>query len=507
LPFFQGFLLIQEAWEKSAIGQSRDSAADIEERLLPALKAIPNLTSAQQIVLENLLHVWRGIALLYMPEVDYSTTQIVFDKSISGLEEIEAISSTSERKAVLWFEKAVLALAYRQRAYLYKRQGYFDDAIADFKSASLANRWLDFNFEEANIRNDLGDTQMLTGALEDANLNLKDAFALRQKMKNGARLALSYSARARYFTARGAFAEGRVYARRGMNLSTMVGRGTAFARVAYAEATRRYASESEVSEKEQAELFRQAETAIMEALQGINEPAQKIGALVEFGCIHRDHMRIQPQEKRQDDFLESDRLFMEARELGFNQTPRNDYGIADAMSNRLWLGLFAQDEAFARRAVADFEQLPIFGFSIAERGIFKSEASRMAETDKKPLLQFIGKYHVALGTLHLGKEGKLKLNNKEETYAIARHWILGLEYSTKFAPSFRGLESARQTIFNKIKKFNQYELQSFSKAVQQAEKDENISDSQLHALMKQNSFWFAHLPGDTTTDAPPPPKK
>lgn len=480
LPFLQGLLFVQDVWERNALGNMQGTVEDIDEHLLPALADIPGLSAEQGTVLSCLLKVWRGIALLYARESDYAAAKNEFETCIGQLKEI------NEHIKLHWFYSTILALAHRQNAYLYKRQGLFETAIDGYRLAAYANRDLDFNFEEATIRNDLGDTQIMTGALEDASLNLPDAFDLRKKMKNGARLALSYSTLSRYMFAKGDFDEAQKFANYGMNLSM---RSTALARISWAEAARRYAIESfSGSIEAKMDLLDRAEQELKRSLDGLMEPIRSIDAKVELGCLYRDRLRYETdEEKRQINFAEANRLLLEVKEQALGQTPPIVWRVADAMANRVWLGLFAHDEDFTLQAGKEFAQLPIFDFDIAKNKAFFDNAERLAKTKNRMLLQFIGKYHIGLGAFALGKDKKPR---PEKIDQIARHWMLGLEYTIRFAPNFRGLDAARKTIHKNIKTFNRAELIHLTQAVIHAEQDEDIENSYLKQLMKNNAFWI-----------------
>lgn len=480
LPFLQGLLFVQDVWERNALGNRKETVDDIDGRFLPALVAIPGLSSEHRTILTGLLKVWRGIALLYAREADYVAAKNEFETCIEQLKQI------NEHTTLHWFQSTILALAHRQNAYLYKRQGLFETAINDYRLAAYANRDLDFNFEEATIRNDLGDTQIMTGALDDASLNLPDAFDLRRKMKNGARLALSYSTLSRYMFAKGDFDEAQKFAHYGMNLSM---RSTALARISWAEAARRYAIESfSGSAEAKMKLLDRAEQELKHALNGLTEPIRSIDMKVELGCLYRDRLRYETdEEKRRRNFTEANRLLLEVKEQALKQNPPIVWRVADAMANRIWLGLFAHDEDFTLQAGKEFEQLPIFDFDIKKNGAFRDNAERLAKTENRMLLQFIGKYQIGLGAFALGKDKKPR---PEKIDLIARHWMLGLEYTVQFAPNFRGLDAARKTIHRNIKTFNRTELIQLSQSVLRAERAEGIDNSYLQQLMRNNAFWI-----------------
>lgn len=478
--FLRGFLFLQNVWEIYATGQTSDLPVKIENIFLPNIEYLEGLSSEQKILLSGLLSIWRGICLLYSTKPDYPTADQIFESSITNLK------SLFHHPSLWWFARTSIALAYRQRAYMYKRQGSFDDASNYYAEAANINRNLDFKFEEAIIRNDWGDTQIILGSLDDGYLNLQDALNLRCNMASGAHIALSYSTLSRYYFARGAFADARAYAQRGMNISP---RSTALSKISLAEAERRYVTEefNGPTEKKIA-LLKNAERALFDALDGLTEPVRLVDAKLELGCLYRDLLRfIENDQAREEYIKKSEELLTESAKLAFSQKPPIYWRIADAMANRIWLGLFAQNEDMARCAAEEFAQLNIFGFDIDKKGNFIEAVKILSNSQKRPLLQFIGKYHVGLGTLLLGKEKKPE---KERMGAIAWHWMLGLEYSAKFANSYRGLESARKTIDKKIRTFNQdEELLWLSREIKNAENQEKIKESFLKRMMKKNSFW------------------
>jgi tetratricopeptide (TPR) repeat protein len=467
LPFLRGFLFLQKIWEKNASGKSY-------EDVLPNLDE--QLDSEQKCILSGFINIWKGIALSYGKEPNYKEAEAIFSEFIVQLSNV---------KVLPWFSKNAIVLAYRQRAHLKKRQFLLNQAIQDFKKAAKTNRGLNFNFEEATIRNDLGDAQVLTGNFGEAKLNLQDAFSLRQKMKNGTRLALSYSTYARYYTAIGAFSQARNLARQGMNLSTRIGRGTALARISFAEATRRYAQELGTPENRCEELFNEAEKALGEALEGlIEQTALQIDARIEQACLYRDRMRRISGIEQEKLFNIADALYLEVCQNAEKQNHQNIYRMADAMANRIWMGMFKQDTTFAKKAADEFAKLEIFLFPIGETESLKKYRKKANKGDKNPVVQFIGKYYVAKGMLSLGSAEELSHQNVKD---VATNWMLGLEYSLIFAEKYRGLDSAEETIYNKIRTFNDQEIGMLLKAVEQAEKEINDKkDSRLKMLIKKS---------------------
>ncbi len=501
LPFLKGFTHLQRVLEKAAIGKDYKSLAEqIDSEMLPALDKIKGLSPEQKKVLSGLLTAWRGHVLMYAGEPDYEKAREHFEQVIQNLD------GWTDHSNLRWLAHAALVFAHRQRAFLFKRQGLFQKAVQSYKAALDANRGQDFNFEEAMIRNDLGDTQVLIGDFKNAILNLDDALKLRMKMKSGARLALSFSTLSRYHNAQGGYHDALIFAERGKNLAFMVGRNTALARIALAEAIRRHARQemADDPEKQKAQMDA-AEKLVREAIEGLQgrgEPAILVEAYLELGCICRDRVRLhgKDENKKQDqeylkkadedkkqDFSCAEKNLRKAAEMSLQRNPPIPYRAADAMANRIWLGLFAADSEFTQQAAKEFEQLPFWQpFDISKKGEYL-HAKKMAKSDKRPLLQFIGKYHVAMGTHALGTDKHITEENAKE---VAWRWMLGLEYSRLFADQFRGLDAARQTIYKDLNKFNPEELRLLSQEVAEAQKIEKLKTSLLKQLMQDNSLWF-----------------
>lgn len=486
LPFLKGFVHLQRVLEKAAMGKDYKNLADqISGEMLPALNKISGLSKEQKKVLGSLLTTWRGHVLMYAREPDYEAAGRHFEQVIRNLKDQP---DTSELR---WLSHAALVFAYRQRAFLFKRQGLFKKAITNYKAALEANRGQDFNFEEAMIRNDLGDTQVLIGDFKNASLNLDDSLTLRKKMKNGARLALSFSTLSRYHNAQGGYHDALIYAKRGKNLALMVGRNTALARIALAEANRRHARQELADDVgKQRKQMDEAESLISQAITGLKERGESallVEAYLELGCICRDRIRLhEKDEDKKQDFNQAEEYLKKASDMSLQRTPPIPYRAADAMSNRIWLGLFAGDSEFTKRVAKEFEQLQLWEFDITRKGAFAS-AKKMAKSDQRPLLQFIGKYHTAMGTHALGAEKHITAENAAE---VAWHWMLGLEFSRLFANQFRGLDAARQKIYKDINKFNPNELRLLSTAVSTAQSDEGLKTSLLKQLMQGSSLWF-----------------
>jgi hypothetical protein len=481
-PFIEGLLLTHEIWLKVATGQLYlDDIPDKEKNLF----VISNLIPDQKTILHALLETWLGTGLVFAKEPEYDRAEKIFTSSADNLQKL------SVDQHLAWFRDVVVSLVYRQRAYMRRIRGAFQDSIEDFKSGLRYSRSIDFFHEEATLRNDLGFAQMQAGIFQSAFENMWDGLQLRYRVAIGHRIALSYSSLAQLFIATGAYEEARKYAKYAYGVAGAVGfrRGLGFGNLAYAEATRRYAFSAQ-GPANQAEYLQQAQDAIDIAIHRIGQLGEKariIDAKLEQACLFRDRMRIETEiSKKKTWFEKSNDQFREvakaAEEAGIH------YRLVDAVCNRVWLGYYANEMEQADQAASEVETLDVLKPYWLKDGEFADKA----QAYKNPILWAqIGKYCVGQGMVELEKWRKDK---KDKFFkAAARYMMLGLTYSTTFAEDHRGLREGRRTIYQKLAPLNPDELKQFSGYVLDAESSEKIPNtpSALQLLMRDHALWFA----------------
>lgn len=475
-PFIEGLLLVHEIWLKVATGQNYWNESP---HLLKSLNEIRGLSDDQKSILHALLETWQGTGLVF-GESKYDDAEKIFTKI---LDETETLSVD---KRLEWFKNAVVSLAYRQRAYLRRIRGLFEDAIEDFKRGLYYSRFIHFDQEEATLRNDMGFAQMLAGKFQPAFENMWDGLQLRYKLAVGPRIALSHSSLAQHFIATGAYEEARKHAQYAVRIAGAVGyrRGIGFGNLALAEAARRFAFSAQ-GPSNQEEYLREAQDAIEIAIDNLNEAARLIDATLEQACLYRDRLRIEKDRATKKAWFEkSDKLFKKvANEAG---NAKIEYRQADAMCNRVWLGYYADDMEHAAQAAKEFELLDVLKPYWFKNGKFVDEEKAR---ENPQLWAQIGKYYVGLGMLVLAK---WKKENKEEFLKdVARYMTLGLKYSTTFAEDHRGLREGRRTLLRELATLNADELKRFGRYVLEAENSENIkTPSALQSLMRDHALWF-----------------
>src|SRR5690606_36114256 len=111
----------------------------------------------------------------------------------------------------------------------------------------------------------------------------------------------------------------------------------------------------------------------------------------------------------------------------------------------VWLGYFSDNIDFAMKASSEFEKIDILTPYWFSKGKYKDE--KKARSD--PIIwSHIGKYYMARGVISL-RNWKEKSDEASLTDA-ARYLMMSLEYSTEFAPEYRGLHEGRHRIFQEL---------------------------------------------------------
>lgn len=479
--FIEGLLLVHEIWLKVATGQNYWNEVP---NLLKSLNEFRGLSDDQKTILHALLEIWQGTGFVF-GESKYDDAEKIFTKILDETEEL------SVDRRLEWFKNAVLSLAYRQRAYLRRIRGLFEDAIEDFKRGLYYSRFIHFDHEEATLRNDIGFSQMLAGKFQSAFENIWDGLQLRYKLAVGHRIALSHSSLAQHFIATGAYEEARKHAQYAVRIAGAVGyrRGIGFGNLALAEATRRFAFSAQ-GPSNQADYLREAEDAIKIALENLDENARMIEANLEQACLYRDRVRIETDlAKRKEWFKIADKEFQGVAHAA--EEAKIEYRQVDAVCNRVWLGYYARDMEHAEQAAKEFELLEVLKPYWLKDGKFVDEKKAW---ENPQLWSQIGKYYVGFGMVALTKWRKEK---KEEFLKdAARYMTLGLKYSTTFAEDHRGLREGRRTLLSELAKLDADELKRFSGHVLEAEKSEKVvkknEQSALQSLMRDHALWFTN---------------
>lgn len=479
-PFIEGLLLIHQVWIKEAMGQPYLEDIPILEK---GLEDISNFSKDQKAILRALLETWRAMGLGFAQQPDHKNAEKLFGEVIHTTESLDV------EDRLTWFKHVVLSLAYRQRAYLHRIHGLFEDAINDFKQSLYYSRSIHFNHEEATLRNDLGFAQMQNGEFLPALENMLDGLQLRYKLAVGPRTALSHSSLAQRSIATGDYEEARKYAQSAVRIANAVGyrRGIGFGNLALAEATRRFAFSAQ-GPSNQEEFLREAEDAIKFALRNLNEPSRIIDAKLEQACLYRDRIRAESDPAK--------------KKHGSRKQTNNSSGSPTRRKRKesnigRWMPCAIASGWGILPTIWNMRSKPLKSSNCSSFsnliGLKMGNSLMAKRRENSQLWSQIGKYFVGRGIVALAKWKKIK---KEDLLEEAAHCtMLGLKYSTAFADDHRGLREGRRTLLQELAKLDTDELKRFGGYVLKAEKSEKIvkgkEQSALQNLMRGHALWFA----------------
>jgi hypothetical protein len=485
--FIRGLLLVQQVWENLALGEKYGVGIP---SLLRKLETIRELDAAQRTVLAALLKTWQGTAIIFSLEPVYENAAQLLTEAITALQKID-------KPEMSWFKMVTNGLAHRQRAYLYRIQGQFDLAIADYLEALKHNRGTNYFHEEATLRNDLGVAQMMVGKFQSARENIEEGLKLRYRLGAGPYIALSNSTLAQYLIATTDYDGARKSARDAVRISQAIGfeRGEAFGKLALAEATRRYAF-SPKGLPQQTELIDQAEKLIKSAVNSfekLGEQLRIIESYLEQACVARDKMRILAKEHQDTWYNQA----LEGLQKTAGQAKKWNitYRNADALGNIIWLNIFAGKLAEAEQAADRFAAMP----ELTPYWLHNGRPTNVKLAELNPILwSQIGKFYAAKGVLAFEKR-KLDLQSSRNGMVTkgfylndcALNFLLALQYSSLFALDHRGIREGRRTIFDTLTKLNPTELTSFSEYVRQGVVDQQLSPPIIiEQQMREQGLWF-----------------
>lgn len=489
-PFIQGLLLIHPILQNIS---DESPAAQKLTQMLDQIENIPAITDHQSRILRALLMTWYGTSPSLRRgqanEVNQIYTKALAFVNVDGL-------SFGE---LGWFKNIAESFAYRQRAYVRRIRGdEIDIVIQDFQSALKNSRAIKFLLEESTARNDLGYAQTIKGEFQNARENIEDALKLRYRAAVGTRIAQSYSTFAQYDIANQSYEEARKHANYSVAISESLSflRGQALGHLALAEATRRYGLTvfgSNNQRKFMEEASRSVQFAV-NAFKKLGEIERIIDARLEEACLSRDTMLVEnDQDMKRTGFEKADQQFLEVADLAGEEGLV--YPKLDALTNRIWLGIYAKNLDFAEAAVEKARQaLPVAYF--LKNGQPKDET----QARKNPIVwvQF-GKLYTGLGMIAFERWNQLPSKSAEQKVEknammaeVVKNMMLGLEYNGLFGSSHhRRIRETRQKIRQIVETLNPQELRIFGNALLKTEQDENRPSSRLQQFLRDNAFWFA----------------
>lgn len=480
-PFMEGLLPLHEIWLNVATGQNYQEGIPALQKHLDGIAGLP---AEQKNILRALLETWSATWLVFSKSHDYDRAEDMFTRAIAELRKVSAAENLD------WFKNMALSLTVRQRAYLRYSRGDYQNAIKDYQGGLRNVRAAGFYHEEATLRNDLGLAQDYIGKFRSAVENISDGLQLRYRVATGPRIALSHSSLAQHHIFTGAFEDGRKHAVYALRISDAVGfqRGKAFGNLMLAETARRFAFAS-FGPSNRPESLEQARKAIEIAahlFEELGENAMLIEARLEYACYYRDMVRVENDPANKKNWFEmADKKLREVEDMA--RQAGIEHRAVDAISNRVWLGYYADKPDYAEQAFQEFKQLE----TLKPYWLANGKVADPQKANANPiLLTRIAKCYIGRGMVALRK---WRSTGAPALLAeTARHFTLGMAYNGIQWKDHRGIREARRGVYTSLTALHDDELRNFCEYVARVEKDENLaSPSTLRELMEDHALWFA----------------
>ena len=468
------------------------------DRLLAANTLVPRMRASAL--------AWKARGLTYRAKNgDKAAAVDILDEVISTLSQVLADDRPVDDKIDLerWYTYAVLATAYRARAYLFWIEGNLKNSIEDYQLSAPLWRLINLDVELASTLNDLGFVIAENGDPDEAHNIVTDAFEMRRDIGPRMPVSLSLNTLGIIRMREGAYNDAIQYSVRALALARALNdwRTVCLAQIAISEARRRKTFvDPLMSQDQKVHDLREARDAAKEAhliVKG-NERLREVEALIEWGCACRDWVRIRketPSPRDNIDALiqESEEKLQEAALLaGSNML----YRKVDALVNLAWLWFYARNIAKLETAKQTArEAIPAKFFLIPGHGL-----PEISEGDV--LVQIwtqLGKLEILEGNqkfdeyINGAQPGQAKAEDADKNQALcdaALHYSLGLEYDNLYSKNHPGLQQAKSQIYERFKKMRITQLHTITRQVIEYEKIYNIQKSTMRAFMKQWALWF-----------------
>ncbi|MEM3646842.1 MAG: tetratricopeptide repeat protein [Thermofilum sp.] len=426
------------------------------------------------------LKAWEALALAYQGHLEEARKLLN-----------EAALMLDGLKPGLAREKSILAHVYNNRGYVLRALGCYFGAIRDYEMALSIWREMDLGVEAANTLNNLAFAQAEVGRLDAAERLAKTALALREEAGPRSPVGLSINTLA-HIAIRGNFlVTARERAERACNLFQLLGdlRGEGLAKIALAEALRRWGEQKDESESLQ--------MAIQVAEEGVNicerlaALDRQVEALIELGCAYRDLAKVVrgPLPRKRDASHISEQVKRIA-EKG-KEALRRAAEIAraqkvvgrqiDALVNLAWLHYYILEEDQALAELEKAQKLIPAEFYITNRGrphINRGEAI-------VPALMQLGKIELLRGQICFNEyQHRDDLSRLEQAI---EHYALSLEYDFLASDQiFRDMRRGMDRIYERLSSLPPQTQSTLDKIVANVEAKYKLGASHLRRFLKEN---------------------
>ncbi len=439
------------------------------------------------------LRIRKTLALIFLGKnLPYVQTEL--DEIITRLKKdfVGYAIQNLNKKAVAWYKRAILAFAYRTRAYGEWARGALQQATNDYRQASQIWRELNIKVEMAGTLNDLAFAMSESADWQDSPSLVWDAFNLRRALGPRSPVALSLNTIGIIDMRLGRYDSAIDHSSRALGLFKSLNdrRGMGLALIALAEARRRSVSSDQTGNFEG--HYQQLKTAREEAGQALvifdqsGERIRQVEALIEQGCACRDMVRILLKEGERDQVIiktlidQSENALSDAAQRA---APISLYRHVDALIDLAWLRFYAKQSDQLEQAIQT-------AWLAVPNGYLEPENISGGRLDVQ-IRKLVGKLHTLEG--HRAYEAFLALQDQGEKWrsplALAvRKYALGLEASSQYSPDYPGVRQARDQVYDRFKKLNTTEIEEIIQTVKQFEQERGQT-SVMRAFLEKRTLW------------------
>ncbi|MBI5295362.1 MAG: ATP-binding protein [Chloroflexi bacterium] len=397
---------------------------------------------------------------------------------------------------LLWYKKAIAALAYRVQGYLKRVEGLIPDSVAKYQQAAMLLRELDIRIEMATTMNDMGFAQAEMGEWHDGRANVRHALSLRRELGPRIPVALSLNTLAAIGVREGEaqYASARQNAEKALSIFRAFSheRGIAMALVTLAESTRRLSGAMPLSsDADRIKYLREARDYAREArdiFEKQGETSRQIEALIEVGTACRDWVYWLRQSPQPGDDL--NRLLRESQETlraaaQLAQSANLLHRRVDALVNLAWLEyyLLEKDET-----IPDGSDI-VKAIQIAEETFpSEDEMQKQPQTFGQKGKLFVLKGHLVFRDFQQApKELTKKMDEKiiKMLESMAENYAKALEFNKSFAMDYQGMRQAKNSIDVNLRLMNSAEMRIICNRIQKMYPDGSV----IQSFLTNRALW------------------
>lgn len=453
------------------------------------------------------LATWEASARIYLGGED--NLRAAFEDLDEAIEEVSseirspALARTGHWQ---WRAQAVLALAYRVRAYGRWTQGAMEIAEKDYREAVTLFRRLNFQVELATALNDLGFVLAERGEWDDARAVASEAYGIRRRLGHRVTMAMSQNTLAAIDMLDGNYERAIDGAEKALAIFRALEnkRGTGFALRTLAESGRRHSGTDFVPDPERKiENLRKARDYAREALQIFTESPERlrlVQAHLEIGCACRDWVRVRMEHPSPRDNVD-DLVVVSQAQLQKAANLAKEVDLirhVDALVNLAWLGLYAGRVEIFREGI-EAAELVIFPEGRPEKFV---DWKDQVPDERKRIWAQLGKLHVLFG--HGALYALSKRSEKGDEYEdfwlrrysptspladAAYYYTVSLWCDAHYGKEYRDLQRAKAEIQARFLALESFQRKAFVEAIAEIETEYGLGESELHTFLKRRTLW------------------